>query len=120
MKKIVIFVLTIMSLVTVSSCATVKEYSGRGNGFSTDEQIAMDKADLNAAVDASKQNNWTVSEKSNITTVDTNGNAHSVYTSTRTGKTKTTFTNNAFKRKVSKNGKMYRAVSRFNGHADSE
>jgi len=119
MKKIFGIVLIIVSMIVVSSCGTVK-YTGNGKGFSANEQIASDIADLNAAIDASKQNNWTVEEHSVIETVDSNGSPKTVYTSTREGTTVTTFTNNSFKRDVKKKGKTYRATSKFNGNTDNE
>lgn len=119
MKKIFSVILIIVSMFVISSCATVK-YSGNGKGFSANEQIASDIADLNSAIDASKQNNWTVEETATIETTDANGKPMTVYKSVREGNTATTFTDNTFKRDVKKKGKTFRAVSKFNGHTEND
>lgn len=118
MKKIVFVIAIIAMGLALSGCGVTANYAGFGRGTSNSEQIASEIADINAAVSASKANNWTVEETATIETTDTNGKAQTVYNSEKTAKTAAKFTENTFERKIKKNGSSYTATTNFNGNTD--
>jgi len=111
MKKNFIFVLIIAAIAVMTSCSSVK---GVGRGYSNSEQVAVDKADMNAFVDVARQNKVTVAENSKIETTDVDGKSSTQYTDTRTLTTSATLTNIEPKRKITKRGKNYAVVSKVN------
>ena len=114
MKRLFSVLVAIMLMaVAFESCSTTRH--GEGKGYSTNEQVARDMADLNAVTDASKQDNYTVTETSKITTVDNNGEATTKFESVKTGSTKATFTDNTFRRKSKKFAGKWRTKTLFKG-----
>jgi hypothetical protein len=111
MNRNFIFVLIIAAIAVMTSCSSVK---GVGRGYSDSEQVAVDKADMNALVDVARQNKVTVAEDSKIETTDIDGKSSTTYTDTRTLTTSANLTNVKPNRKVSKRGKTYTAVSKVN------
>lgn len=111
MKRFTIFFLIIAAIAVMTSCASTK---GVGKGSSTFEQIAQDKADINAMVDIARQNKSVVTDESKMKTTDVDGKASTVYEDTRTFKTSATLTNIKISRTNVKHGKAYNATSKAN------
>lgn len=113
MKKIFIFVAIAMAL---SSCGASK-YAGEGKGSSNNEQVSKDLAYLAAGVEASRKNNSTFSETISRTIEDENGESSTMYVSTQTAKTKTTFYDNQIETETHRKGGTYNSTTTFNGKA---
>lgn len=111
MKKFKFFFLIMAAIAVMTSCASV---NGMGKGISTNEQIARDKAEMNAMVDASRTNKVTVSETSKMETTDVDGRATTTYKDTRTLETNATLANVERKTRVEKRGKNYNATAKIN------
>lgn len=117
MKKFKFFFLIMAAIVAMSSCSTIK---GVGRGYSNSEQVAVDKADMNALVDVARQNKVTVTEDSKMTTTDIDGKSSTIYNDVRKLETTATLVNVEPKRNISKRGRNYVAVSKVNAKVVDE
>lgn len=109
LKKILV---VISAIAVLTGCATVK--TGSGKGYSDNEQIARDKADMNALVDAARQNKVAVTEESRMESVDTDGVSSTTYTGTRTLTSNAVFKDSSFKRTKNRRGRMFVVTSKSN------
>lgn len=117
MKKLTFSFLIIAAIVAMTSCASV---NGMGKGSSNNEQVARDKAEMNAMVDASRTNKVTVSENSKMETVDINGVATVTYKDVRTLDTSATLANVDRKTRTVKHGRRYDSTSKINAKVVDE
>lgn len=111
MRRFAFFFLIIAAIAVMTSCASVK---GVGRGYSDSKQIAVEKADMNAFFDISRQNKVSVSESSKIETTDVDGKASSKYSSKKEMATATTLTDVKLKRNITRRGSKYDVVSKAN------
>ena len=117
MKKTFSSILIIAAMAAMTSCSAIK---GVGRGSSNSEQVAIDKADMNALVDVARQNKVTVAEDSKMTTTDIDGKSNTVYNDKRTLETSAVLTNIEPKRNIKKRGKKYAVVTKVNAKVVDE
>lgn len=111
MRKFTFFFLIIAAIAVMTSCASV---NGVGRGYSDSKQIAVEKADMNALVDISRQNKVSVSESSKIETTDVDGKASSKYSSKKEMATAAILTDVKSKHKFTRRGRKHEVVSKVN------